>query len=106
MSCIIYKMKPITHKLFFTFVLLFIVTTATLACVKKEEAKVPANENPPAEAKIERPPLSEQLSALNLYSYEETVKAPDFELPSIKGPDVTLKQYRGKVVLLSFWTTW
>ncbi len=33
--------------------------------------------------------------------------APDFELPSINGGKVRLSSYRGKVVLLNFWTkTW
>lgn len=33
-------------------------------------------------------------------------EAPDFELTSVGGEQVTLSQYRGKVVLLHFWATW
>lgn len=32
--------------------------------------------------------------------------APDFTLKDLRGRDVTLSQYRGKVVLLDFWATW
>jgi peroxiredoxin len=32
--------------------------------------------------------------------------APDFTLPSIDGQQVSLQQYRGKVVFLNFWATW
>jgi len=32
--------------------------------------------------------------------------APEFSLPELSGPTVTLSAYRGKVVLLDFWATW
>lgn len=32
--------------------------------------------------------------------------APDFSLKDMAGNEVSLKQYRGKVVLLDFWATW
>jgi len=36
----------------------------------------------------------------------EPEMAPDFELPSLEGQRRSLRQYRGNVVLLSFWATW
>jgi peroxiredoxin len=32
--------------------------------------------------------------------------APDFTLPNADGQQVSLQQYRGKVVFLNFWATW
>jgi peroxiredoxin len=39
-------------------------------------------------------------------SRPEAIDAPDFTLKSITGEDITLSDYRGKVVLLDFWATW
>ena len=36
---------------------------------------------------------------------EHTI-APDFSLPDLKGGQLTLSAYRGRVVLLDFWATW
>jgi peroxiredoxin len=32
--------------------------------------------------------------------------APDFTLQDLAGSEVSLKQYKGKIVLLDFWATW
>ncbi len=32
--------------------------------------------------------------------------APDFSLPDLEGKQVSLSNYKGKVVLLNFWATW
>ena len=32
--------------------------------------------------------------------------APDFVVENLKGKDITLKNYKGKVVLIDFWATW
>ena len=36
----------------------------------------------------------------------EAFIAPSFELPSLSGGTVDLKNYRGKVVFINFWATW
>jgi thiol-disulfide isomerase/thioredoxin len=36
----------------------------------------------------------------------ETKKAPDFSLQNLNGDKVSLKELRGKVVVLDFWATW
>lgn len=33
-------------------------------------------------------------------------KAPDFEVKALNGGELSLKKYRGKVILLDFWATW
>lgn len=35
-----------------------------------------------------------------------TVMAPDFTLKDLDGSDVTLSDYRGKIVILNFWAVW
>ena len=39
-------------------------------------------------------------------SIAPTTPAPDFTLRSLGGPNLRLKEQRGKVVLLNFWATW
>ncbi len=46
------------------------------------------------------------LTAANFFELPERGKSPDFSLMSLEGDQVRLSQYRGKVVLLSFWATW
>jgi thiol-disulfide isomerase/thioredoxin len=33
-------------------------------------------------------------------------KAPDFTVKDLSGNEVSLKDYRGRIVLLDFWATW
>jgi cytochrome oxidase Cu insertion factor (SCO1/SenC/PrrC family) len=47
-----------------------------------------------------------EFAALRLEPYEPPKPAPAFALPDIDGGTARLEDYRGKVVLLFFWTTY
>lgn len=42
-------------------------------------------------------------TAVNIASGKE---APNFTLKNLKGEEISLSDYRGKIVLINFWTTW
>gem|GEM_PF-2449411 len=50
--------------------------------------------------------ISELMNSMYIIPVNEPEMAPDFELPSLEGQRRSLRQYRGNVVLLSFWATW
>ncbi len=43
---------------------------------------------------------------VEIASIQEGVSAPDFLLKDIEGRDVSLADFRGKLVFLNFWATW
>lgn len=50
--------------------------------------------------------IAELMEVLSMQTIKDTWSAPAFELRSLSQGTINLAQYRGKVVLLSFWTTW
>jgi cytochrome oxidase Cu insertion factor (SCO1/SenC/PrrC family) len=51
--------------------------------------------------------LSENpLSAAGILSFKEKKAAPDFILKDLEENPIRMDAYKGKVVLLYFWTTW
>jgi thiol-disulfide isomerase/thioredoxin len=53
--------------------------------------------------------VAEQQASVNDYKFKQLAKpmlAPDFNLPDMDENRHSLKQYRGKVVLINFWATW
>lgn len=50
--------------------------------------------------------LESALVALGFVKIEGDQAAPDFTLPDVSGKPVRLADFRGKVIFLTFWTTW
>jgi thiol-disulfide isomerase/thioredoxin len=46
------------------------------------------------------------MEELAIVRFEEKIKAQNFILTSLEGNEVSLEDYRGKIVLLNFWATW
>lgn len=58
-----------------------------------------------AEHQKEFPPVKLQVPA-EAYAARRPVPAADFQLHTLEGKPVRLSGFRGKVVLMNFWTTW
>ena len=50
--------------------------------------------------------LQESMTALGLTAIPVEFAAPELRLADVQGTLVNLQAYRGKVVMLYFWTTW
>ncbi len=46
------------------------------------------------------------LPSAGIYKFKEKNSAPDFTIGDVAGKQVKLQDYRDKIVLLFFWTTW
>ncbi len=46
------------------------------------------------------------LPGAGVYTFVEKPSAPGFRIEDVDGNQVKLKDYRDKIVLLFFWTTW
>ena len=91
------------HFLFIA-IIISILAAGTYSC-QMDKTDKPDKETSSSEIKLESN-VADLISSMNLYTFKEIVKAPDFELMSVKGDKVSLSQHRGKVILLSFWATW
>ncbi len=45
-------------------------------------------------------------AGMQIHAYDPPKPAPAFALPDLHGKVVRLEDFRGKVVMLVFWTTW
>jgi len=59
-----------------------------------------------AAEKVSSEKMSRLFSTLGIQEIKKRKEAPGFTLFNLKGKKVSLKDYRGKVVLLNFMTTW
>ena len=57
-------------------------------------------------AQATRSPAVDYKAVPKLEEVKDRSAAPDFTLPNPQGKKLSLKDYRGKLVLLNFWATW
>ena len=97
-------MIQIRKQFLFFAIVISILTAGTYAC-QMDKTDKPEKEAASSGTRLDSD-LADMVASMNLYSFNEVVNAPDFELMSVNGEKVSLGQHRGKVILLSFWTTW
>ena len=52
------------------------------------------------------PEIEALLKVLDLRSYRTGTRPPDFGGPSLDGPPLSLRDLRGKVLIVNFWASW
>jgi cytochrome oxidase Cu insertion factor (SCO1/SenC/PrrC family) len=102
-------MKLIRKNSLFTSLILFLLLAGTYACTKNDTGistdKGASNNSSGAVGSVGSG-IADLLASMDMYYFAEPVQAPDFELLSLEGRKTSLSQYRGQVVLLTFWATW
>lgn len=104
------KSKWLVVLMLMAVVLIFVGCSAPQAPAV-EEAVTSEDVMPPEEDKTEEiPAVMETDVVLGMLSPDAILVkdeiAPDFALKTLEGEVVQLSDYRGKLVLLNFWTTW
>jgi len=52
------------------------------------------------------PTAPAQFDQAGVAKFRTPIAAPDFQLKELGGGEISLKEFRGKVVILNFYTTW
>jgi cytochrome oxidase Cu insertion factor (SCO1/SenC/PrrC family) len=95
----------VKKKSYYLYLLFFVVLCLAVSGCQRDREEPLSKKKTPTGGDVDHN-VAELLDALQMYRFDGIRKAPPFELQSITGETVSLNQYRGKVVLLSFWATW
>ena len=49
---------------------------------------------------------TDPMEAMGILSFDKPEKAPDFTLKNVSGESVSLSDYKGKALFVTFWATW
>ena len=90
------QFNDMNKKIYFSIVMTCFLALVLLACTKDKTGEQTKGNST----------TDDLMAGMNIQRITHPATAPDFELLSVKGERVSLSQYRGKVVLLSFWATW
>jgi cytochrome c biogenesis protein CcmG/thiol:disulfide interchange protein DsbE len=55
---------------------------------------------------LNNPTTHAQFSEAKVQEFSAPMDAPDFTLKELNGGNISLKELRGKIVILNFFTTW
>jgi cytochrome oxidase Cu insertion factor (SCO1/SenC/PrrC family) len=83
-------------KIYFSIVMICFLALVLFACTKDKTGEQTKGNST----------TDDLMAGMSIQRITHPAAAPDFELFSVKGERISLSQYRGKVVLLSFWATW
>ena len=87
-----------------TILFLLLISSVIFACTSSNQDEVSPNISVSEET--QKGNIKNLLKSMDMYHFKDPVKAPGFELSSVDGKMINLEQYRGNVILLSFWATW
>ena len=94
------KIRKITEKFYISIFFFIILLVMILGGTGLDN---PASANPSGSAEEN---LSFLMASMKIHQIDTPALSPDFSLMSLDGELVNLREFDGKVVLLSFWATW
>jgi cytochrome oxidase Cu insertion factor (SCO1/SenC/PrrC family) len=86
---------------FFIVLLILLFSGSYMGCKGQNEAATDVTDVQGSETDV-----SDLMSLMNFRQIAGQESVPDFRLKSVDGDWVELNDYRGKIVLVSFWATW
>lgn len=97
------KIHNFVRKYFIDIFFIIILLVIFLGAIVAPNSASADENNPGITASDDIPGL---MRSMNISQLSEVMASPDFNLMSIAEEQINLREQRGKVVLLSFWSTW